>query len=61
MTTSGFWTGGQGERRRASQQHLLALRKRLDECKPEEREQINRDIEDTEKALHDGDDDRILW
>ncbi len=61
MTATGFWTGGPNEHRRAVEQHIRGLRKRLQDCKPEDREQIAKEIEDVEKELHRSDDDQILW
>ena len=61
MTATGFWTDGPDEHRRAVKRHIRDLRKRLDNCNPEDREQIAREIENAKKELYESDDDHILW
>lgn len=38
MATSGFWADGPEEHRRAMEEHIAALRKRLKSCEPDERQ-----------------------
>ena len=61
MTATGFWTGGPDEHRRAVEQHIRNLRKRLGVCKPEDREPIAGDIENAKKELDKFGDDHIQW
>jgi len=51
MTENGFWTGGPDEHRRAFEQHIAVLRKHLENCEPDDREQIARQIDDAMDEL----------
>ncbi|MEO8497359.1 MAG: hypothetical protein ABI614_20000 [Planctomycetota bacterium] len=61
MATSSFWADGLNEHRRAVEQQILALRKRLEDCEPDDRQQffegIDRAVEDLKKCG----DSQILW
>lgn len=61
MASAGFQNGGGGEHRRAYQAHIAALRRRLEDCKPEDRAQIESEIEDAMKELSKSEDGQILW
>ena len=61
MTENGFWTGGPDEHRRALEQHVVDLKKRLENSDPDEREQTAREIAAAEKELQKSRDDQILW
>ncbi len=61
MSAPGFWVDGPGEHRRAYEQHMADLRKRLEYCKPKDRAQIASEIEDAEKEMPKSGDGQILW
>lgn len=61
MSDSGFWTGGPAEHRRAYEQHIADLEKRLEDCRPEDRAQIERDLENARKQRLDAESGRNLW
>ena len=61
MTTSGFWTGGPDENRRAMEKHIAVLQTRLDICEPDERQQIARELGQAVEDLKKSSDDQILW
>ena len=61
MSNLGFFAGGPGEHQHAYEQHIAELRKRLEDCSPEERPQVESEISDAEKELKKATDGRILW
>ena len=61
MTTSGFWADGPDEHRRAMEKDIAVLRKRLENCQPEDREQIAEKIDQAVKDLKKASDGQILW
>ncbi len=61
MIENGFWVDGPDEHRRALEQRLRVLRKRLENCDADRRKQILQEISGTQQEMRDADDGQILW
>ncbi|MCB9925543.1 MAG: hypothetical protein H6822_25560 [Planctomycetaceae bacterium] len=61
MSTNGFWADGPDEHRWACEKYMAELRSRLENCEPDEREQIAKELEQASDELKKCSDGRILW